>query len=30
MALFNKQQDAMTEIIIKRQKIQAIEYRAEG
>ncbi|RIA92550.1 hypothetical protein C1645_820571 [Glomus cerebriforme] len=30
MALFNKQQDAMTEIIIKRQKIQTMEYRTEA
>ncbi|GBC03606.1 hypothetical protein RclHR1_05200017 [Rhizophagus clarus] len=30
MALFNKQQDNMTEIIIKRQKIQTIEYRSEA
>ncbi|PKY24961.1 hypothetical protein RhiirB3_413596 [Rhizophagus irregularis] len=30
MALFNKQQDTMTEIIIKRQKIQAMEYRSEA
>ena len=30
MALFNKQQDAMIEIIIKRQNIQVMEYRAEG
>ncbi|CAI2185808.1 3043_t:CDS:2 [Funneliformis geosporum] len=30
LALFNKQQDAMTEIIINRQKIQTVEYRAEA
>ncbi|CAG8627820.1 7075_t:CDS:2, partial [Funneliformis caledonium] len=30
LALFNKQQDAMTEIIINRQKAQAVEYRAEA